>query len=391
VAINISADVPIYIELDSSPQMTSLYEKITIFQYLEKIEIPRLDWNHMDINNLSGIQLVANYLQAISDGKIKQEEINEENLIEIDKLACSKLLREQFISKKDDEQISWTRLTILVKIYHYLFSGFSKCGYFVLLPDFIQNAQLRMDILQYLLKSSEQFTSFSVESVRKKQRSTSDAILQLDESIIRWDKLQPFTVIFNDSNDPLFVYKTINDVPSSLINAIIIPARKSFFGRFPFLNRQKGEERKQKEQQKLQFPDYNTLQHSDFFIKLASLTTKYFIKSVCSICYKQHEYEDETCINCGPNSRLIRPETFNESDVKSFQLNIANMLEKEYVWTADNYIKALLIYLRVQCHVPIIVMGETGNIKYSCNFLSLREKLPNFIASWQTIVFIDLP
>ncbi|CAF1398652.1 unnamed protein product, partial [Rotaria sordida] len=361
VAINVCADVPIYIELDSSPQMINLYEKIIILQNLEKHQIPLIEWNQMNIHYLAGIKLVINYLQAIDKQIINQTDINEENLEEIDKMTCAKLLRKQFIGKKDDKQISWTRLKILVTIYNYLFSGFSKCGYF--LSEFTKNSQLRMDILQYLLKSSDQFTSLSVESVRKNQRSTSNDNLKLDEAIIRWDKLQPFTVIFTDSNDPLFVFKKRDDIPRSLINAAITPVRKRFFNRFLFFNKEKVE-RQQQKQQELLFPDHNQLKHSDFFMRLASLSSKYFIKSVCNICFKQHEYNVQICMNCGNKGQLIRPkkeeEEFKDSDIKEFQLKFANIFEKEYVWTPDNYVKALLIYLRVQCRLPVILIGETG-------------------------------
>ncbi|CAF1321947.1 unnamed protein product [Rotaria sordida] len=370
VAINVDVDVPIYIELDSSPQMTSLFEKIIILQNLEKLQILLIEWNQMNIHYLVGIQLVINYLQAINEQTINEKDINEENLDEIDKMTCAKLLRKQFIGKKDNKQISWTRLKILVTIYHYLFSGFSKCGYF--LSEFTENSSLRMDILQHLLESSDQFTSLSVESVRKNQRSTSNDNLKLDEAIIRWDKLQPFTVIFTDSNDPLFVFKKRNDIPRSLINATIAPVRKRFFNRFLFFNKEKAERQRQK-QQELLFPDHNQLKHSDFFMRLASLSPKYFIKSVCNICFKQHEYNAQICMNCGNKGQLIRPkkeeEEFKDSDIKEFQLKFANIFEKEYVWTADNYVKALLIYLRVQCRLPVILIGETGNIKYSCDHL----------------------
>ena len=30
------------------------------------------------------------------------------------------------------------------------------------------------------------------------------------------------------------------------------------------------------------------------------------------------------------------------------------------VFTLDNFMKLILIYLRVRCHLPIILMGETG-------------------------------
>ncbi|CAF3549451.1 unnamed protein product, partial [Rotaria sp. Silwood1] len=356
LAINLLAEAPIYIELDSSPQMTSLYEKLTILEHLQKVDIPHIEWKQMNMKCLPGIQLVANYLQVIQDKSISQEEINEEKLVELDAVTCSKLLLEQFSLKDDRKQISWTSIKILVTIYRYLFLGFSKCEYFFLERPKV--SQLRIDILQYLLNSSKQFTSFSVESVRKNQRSASDGIIQLDEAIIRWDKLQPFTVIFTEWNDPLFVYKNINDVPRSLIDTVVAPVQANIFYRVLFSSRLKHE---QQQREQAQFPDHNQLKHEDFFMRLAALSKKYYSKPVCNSCFKQYEDTDQTCASCGNKSQLLRPKTAEELDIKDFQMKIANQLEKEYVWTADNYIKALLIYLRIQCRLPVILIGETEN------------------------------
>lgn len=377
VAINIDDGIPIYIELDSSPEMTDKSKRIIILQNLEEIKISRIDWKQMNIQHLPGIQLIVKYLQTIDENKINQIDIDDQQWIDIDTTTCSKRLRKEFIGEKNDEQISWTRIKILVTIYHYLFSSFSKCGYFR--SEFTKNSSLRMDILKHLLKSSDQFTSWSVESIRKIQRSTSNNNdLKLDEAIIRWDRLQPFTVIFTDSNDPLFVYKKSDDVPHSLIDEIIKTAYPtSVFDNLLSFFRSNIEEKKR--QQELLFPDHSKLMHLDFFIRLASLSTKYFAKSVCNVCFKQHEYTDELCVNCGTRSQLHRPiERVSEKgykylDIKEFQLSMAKLSEKEYVWTADNYIKALLIYLRVQCRLPVILIGETGNMKYLCYFFFISQ------------------
>ncbi|CAF4857166.1 unnamed protein product, partial [Rotaria sp. Silwood1] len=196
------------------------------------------------------------------------------------------------------------------------------------------------------------------ESVRKNQRSASDGIIQLDEAIIRWDKLQPFTVIFTEWNDPLFVYKNINDVPRSLIDTVVAPVQANIFYRVLFSSRLKHE---QQQREQAQFPDHNQLKHEDFFMRLAALSKKYYSKPVCNSCFKQYEDTDQTCASCGNKSQLLRPKTAEELDIKDFQMKIANQLEKEYVWTADNYIKALLIYLRIQCRLPVILIGETGS------------------------------
>ncbi|CAF5081435.1 unnamed protein product, partial [Rotaria magnacalcarata] len=262
-------------------------------------------------------------------------------------------------------QISWASAKILVTIYHYLFEGFSKCEQFF--PKHTKAVQLRIDILQALINSSKQFTSFSVDSIRKSQRSTGDGIIQLDKAIIRWDTLQPFTVVFTEWNDPLFVYKKTNDVPRSLIDTVVTPVQTNIFYRLIFFNSIK---REQEQREQAQFPDHQQLKHADFFMRLGALSKEYYNKAVCNSCFRRYEDKDQRCTKCGDQSQLLRPKSFQVADITEFQKLIADKLKKEYVWTADNYIKALLIYLRIQCRLPVILIGETGRIlKYPLIFL----------------------
>ncbi len=50
----------------------------------------------------------------------------------------------------------------------------------------------------------------------------------------------------------------------------------------------------------------------------------------------------------------------NYSDVIAFQTDIAQRLQNEYILTADNFVKMLLVYMRVQAGIPVLIMGETG-------------------------------
>ncbi|CAF4236701.1 unnamed protein product, partial [Rotaria sordida] len=48
---------------------------------------------------------------------------------------------------------------------------------------------------------------------------TNEVIIPFSEAIVRWDKTQPFTVVFSATDNPIFVYKNPIDVPSSLVEA----------------------------------------------------------------------------------------------------------------------------------------------------------------------------
>jgi hypothetical protein len=377
-----------YIELDSSSYLTNLKDEIVIFQYLKMKYIDRMDWNELEVNNSPTIQLVANYLQAIEDETIITRDINEETITTLDKSTCIRLLQKHFLPKKNAEFISWTQLFIFIAVYYKLFLDFSKCGYF--LAESESQSSLRLDILKSLLNSSDQFTSLSVEAVSKNQRLIHDneILVSFSEAIIRWDKSQPFTIIFTSTYDPLFVYKTPNDVPPSVIDAFrsyyelitTTPADKSMLKRrfFSLLNKrlltsnaaQITSSIKTPEQQLKEFLiDPNQMTHEQFFLRLTSLSTKYFAKkSICVKCFKQYEYTEQQCTSCPAKDALIQPSSLETTrNIEDFQKIIAKKLHLEYALTADNYIKMLLIYLRVQSNLPVLIMGETG--KRNIDFL----------------------
>ncbi|CAF4298072.1 unnamed protein product, partial [Rotaria sp. Silwood2] len=342
VAVSIPADTLIYIELDSSPQST-LHE-ISLFQYIPSlIYVDRVDWNKLNVKS-PDIQTVAKYMQAITMGIIIKQDVDLSNLKELDAVAVSCLIQGHFLEKKNLDFITWTQLSIFITVFYRLFTSFSLCSFFFV--KWVPRRELRMDLVQTLLRSSNQFTSLSVEAVRKQQRAVaSDTPQEFSDAIVRWDTVQPFILIFTDTHEPLFIYKKTKDIPPALIE---------YFKIYYQVTGQKKELA-----ENIMFPDYDNLTHVEFFIKLASLSRKYFNKSVCSKCFRQYEYKDRQCTHC-LNVDLIRPASFNDSDIMVFQIDIAEKLKNEYVLTPDNFVKMLLIYMRVQCRIPVLIMGETG-------------------------------
>lgn len=346
IAVCIPEDTPIYIELDSSPHSYDIREKIVLFKYMNTKSLDRIDWNDFQVSNSLAVQLVVNYLQAMKDNRILKQDINAENLVQFDPKICIELLKEPFLQNKNPDFINWTQLSIFISVYFSLFSGFSRSGYF--LVEVVPQPQLRYDIVDSLLKSASQFTSLCVDNVRANQRSvsTNDPTASYSDSIVRWDKTQPFTVVFSTTNNPIFVYKKPTNVPETLVQAY-----RSYY--------QIILQRKDLELAEI-FPDYGKFTHGQFFRKLALLSMKYFNKSVCFKCYRQFDYRQKQCLKCEPTEQLFRPVSMDTKDIDKFQAIVAEQIRAEYVLTPDNYIKMLLIYLRVQSGLPVLIMGETG-------------------------------
>ena len=49
----------------------------------------------------------------------------------------------------------------------------------------------------------------------------------------------------------------------------------------------------------------------------------------------------------------------NIQSTKDINNNLNNIVDS-YVFTADNFIKLMLILIRIRSKIPIILMGETG-------------------------------
>ena len=64
----------------------------------------------------------------------------------------------------------------------------------------------------------------------------------------------------------------------------------------------------------------------------------------------------------------------NESNLKSIE-----EIAKNYVFTADNFLKMILILIRIRANVPVIMMGETG-----CGKTSLITKLSELLNNGTT-------
>jgi hypothetical protein len=352
--IYLSEDILFYFELESSP-FFKLNQDIYIFRYLELT--PLKEFNLQDlIYTDERLLYVTHYLYAIENKLIKDKEIGSISKQPITKQMCIDLMQKYFIQDKDKKYLSWTQLKIFINVFYHLFNGFSLCAFFRA-DALIKGPQLRMDIIQAFLHSTNQFTSMSVKSVREKQMKL-DNIEQMNDiindSVIRWDKTQPFTVVFTYSYEPLFVYKTPDNVPKSLQFYFNILAEQSR----GWLSNSTNDI----------FTDYNQLSHLDFFYKLVSLSTKYWNKAVCKQCFRQYPYEVTTCTEC--KLPLMKPKSFNTDHIKQFQKQMSEVLEQEYVITPDNYIKMLLVWLRIISNLPVIIMGETG--KYICLIIILQ-------------------
>lgn len=391
IPVYVPTDTQIYIELDSSLHVSNLRNEIGIFKYLRTECIERFEWTELDVTS-TRTQWVANYLQAIDQEIIDKSDILEEKMTALDQRTCIDLLKKHFFSTEDSEFISWTQLSIVLSVYYKLFSDFSTCVYFMV--GSLTDPTLRSELLKKLLKSANQFTSWSVETVRQNQRAMNSdngktmldehiiryGKTESDKHIIRWDKMRRFWLIFGVDNDPLFVYKTREDIPLLLqkafqshykqsgvkdVDDIVEVPRRGILKLFLSPTKEKivkqafpsEVEIKEKLDEQLFDPDQVT--HAELFSQLISLSKK-CCTPICESCFRQYPDKEQNCIECKPPNSLIVLNSLEEKKRRDFHKTMATKLEAQYILTADNYVKMLLIHLRVQSELPVLVMGETG-------------------------------
>ena len=367
---NMPIDVPtsilIYIELDSSSYLNEMTNDILIFKYLTTKHIDKIDWNDLNSDE-KHVQLIANYIHAIKDKSINQIDLNETNSLPIEQSSCIALIKPYVIGKKNENLVSWIHLSIFLSIYYKLFSGFSKSGYFMI-EYLASSSSLRMDILQTVLDSSDQFTSLNIECIRRKQPANTE----YNQAIVRWEQSQPFTLIFTSTDNPLFIYKTPANVPQSVTQALryyfYIISQNSSNQKKPqnvmlslFKKRSSRFDKSSKEKLKEFLVDPHQMTHEQFFLQLTQLSKKYVgWISICELCFRQYDYDAQQCRNCSIGNTLVVPISTSSQHIEEFQKQIAEKIRLEYIFTADNYVKMLLVYLRVQSNLPVLIMGETG-------------------------------
>ena len=99
---------------------------------------------------------------------------------------------------------------------------------------------------------------------------------------------------------------------------------------------------------KSEFPDYKNYNNIDFLTELKKILNikNPVTKSENAKSIKNYEidegYEGEENEN-------------EEKEIKSIE-----EITKNYIFTPDNFIKIILILLRIRANIPVIMMGETG-------------------------------
>ena len=96
------------------------------------------------------------------------------------------------------------------------------------------------------------------------------------------------------------------------------------------------------------------------------------------IRFKHREFLEQLKTILNISNPIYKEEKDPNSDIKSIEEIVG-----DYVFTADNFVKMILILLRIRADIPVIMMGETG-----CGKTSLIRKLSELINNGESIMEI---
>ncbi len=350
---------------------------------MSKLEIPQ------SINE--NVQIVGNYLKLLKEDKINKFNLYFENistekfdkkfdikaiLFENDN-KCEDLINEKiknfnFYQKQIFINILANQLKVLTK--HFFFNTKNLFEYIQEKPD-LKN--IRKLIIENLIDLTKNFTTNSYNSIINEQNNV------LIENIIKTeDKKKEDDQQNNLENNKNEINEKANEILSE-INTIKFEQISSyvFFNEDEFSISIISNIKKDTNEYKQLYALYNSqeLDKKNFkdLIDFNNLDNKGFLKEIKKVLNLQNEIEK--------NKKYL------------FDLFSLEKLTENYAFTKDNYIKLILILLRIRAKIPVIMMGETGCGKTSLikmiaklnkqnEIFNIRKKIENFLIKIKDLV-----
>ena len=345
IFIEVSSD---YINFEEDFRFLTLFKKKHIQLRGNKnfyIENPILFNSDNMINNLS----VLMHLKFLNEGKIEKINIDQNLLNNIKKIDFktilgdyNSLIQKYFLDKFPSVDIlpNYGQIEIFMALLGDLINNLEECEYMnpLMLMKNINRykklSNIRETIMNSYIDLVIRFSSFSWEQIIENQeiaiksqkdigfclpKEIKDKLIQKlnNKRIVNYDKFKPSIILFNK--------KTKDD--EYINQCSIITSYKENDEEFEQLNELL----------------VRYLKENAFLLNIDEMARSNFIFELISICQT-------------PYSRNI------------------NEKLKNYEFKIDNFIKMILIYLRIRAKIPIILMGETG-----CGKTSLIEALSVFL------------
>lgn len=300
------------------------------------------DINRLIISSeiLSPMQIVCNYLAALDSKSLLRTNISfigaNATATVLNAQQCRQLIQRHFLSRISNMTPSFAILNAFIRVFARQLLMFSNSTYFSIqnLTDMGGELSVRENLVTALLQAALEFSTRSISPIKSAQTMTvhgpssaaynsSDSMVERVKGMVRWAETNHLIVTFNslDFHTVSVLYREMSAVPKNIVDLL-------------------------QSQHFLRGGDF----HLDDFSKM---THKELLERLERICR----------ISPFPST----------------------MPFPDYVLTADNLLKMLLLLLRIRAGIPVVIMGETGCGKTSLiSFLAIcmeiNLKVMNFHA-----------
>ena len=353
----LSKDIKIKVEIPNT--FIDFFQKfpiLTLFK-IKEMKILNLPLLIVPEELDSNIQIIANYLncqqkdeinnydliipkvtpkdfenRTLGFKKSKNKICISKNAIKLSQIICQKLIFN--VIKENVQEPNYYQITSFINVLAVQLKKFNQNyflnAYQLLTSGGVNSAKIREFIVECFIKLTKHFTEGAYTDLIKNQQKVQKNLLgQYDENadinkaikdlsntihkVVSFDEINPFLLFFHEGNGELFsIITNGNTSPEEYKNLLQLINSQAI----------------KKEEQLSQLPDYKNYDQKHFLEELKKI------------------------------------------------LDINTPIEKlkeisgNYVFTADNFIKIVLILLRIRSNIPVIMMGETG-----CGKTSLIRKL----------------
>ena len=380
-----SSNVHIKIEI---PNDFINYFKYIKFLLLYKITniIPQ------NINLSKEAKIVTTFLSKYENDELLNKIINNiDNECNPSQNQCQQLILKYI----GIDEPNFYQINIFIKILSHEFKIFNNC--YGLSPSNLiktgNSLDLRNIIINSLIKITKHFTIGPYEALIKNQEKTRQILeskedekdiyingaLFLNINSISYDDINPSLVAFNKDENSITIITTCKEDTLEYKNLEKLYISQSFeynrqFKKSIFINQFKGQnfeddlnilsilindnlgKNKKMNSKNNNIIDKNKAKNKDFDLKVLNESNN--IINNLSEKEKDNLPKLKNVKDLGPNEILDKLLVF---------LNINGLAEYEkkyivgnYVYTPDNFIKVILILMRLRAKVPVIMMGETG-------------------------------
>ena len=370
------------------------YPLLSLFENRTQMKISQLPPLIVPKEINSNIQIVCNYLKLLNSGKLSEKDLiisgvsiskediknvindeifNDDTTIDATSLSeneCDKLIKDLLKNKLKIEYPTYYQINSFINVFSGQLKNFSM-NFNLTAAKLIETGRLLKDkqfqnlreiMVRSFIENTIHFTQGAFDKILREQIETYKikieqgnydenkqeeiAVKALSEpgDIISCKKINPPLVFFHEGEGQDFSIITNDDQTTEEYNRLL--QLKKGFVRYQNLVYKLSKSNKREEEPK-ELKHYTKFDRQELFWEE--------IKQILSI--KNPVYnKDKKKEKDGKNLRSIEE------------------IVGEYVFTADNFIKMILILLRIRENIPVIMMGETG-----CGKTSLIRKLSELI------------